>query len=248
MIRRFRCISLLTGLLILAGCAVTNFEQQLANGDQAVIYWAVDVTSEYRETFKDEGIGLGVPASARYRMWPIFRPIGPGDRLIDKDGDRIGNVPYNIDQRILTNTGERWVYWEAHTVAPGTYSLTSTRETARFVLVGFDRLTDTSLLIPAPASSEDRNYTLTDATPSFQVAAGEAVYVGTFVGKVTMRDRTYTTAEKTTKSYRIDEADKRAIAAAARLDPSRNIRSVDLFTGKAAALQAYTKPNTKKDD
>ncbi|MBO6784107.1 MAG: hypothetical protein JJ899_12675 [Alphaproteobacteria bacterium] len=234
-------------LLIAAGCAATNFEQQLAEGEQAVIFWAVEVVPEYREKEADESIGFGIPSSDRYQMWPIISPIGPGDRLVDADGDRIRNVPYTINHSRLWRDDDRRYFWEAKIVDPGTYSLIAVREQARFVLVGFDRLYDTTLLVPAPDSFEDPNYTVTNATPSFQVNAGEAVYIGTFVGTVTMRSRSYITTEKTTKSYRTDEADKRAVAAAARIDPSRPIRTVNLFDGKPAALRAYSKPHTEDD-
>ena len=234
-------------LVFLSGCAATNFEQQLSKGEQSVVFWAVEVVTEYREEVEDDSIGFGIPSSERYQMWPILSPLGPGDRLVDKDGDRVRSVPYLINHSRLWRDDDRRYFWEAKIVEPGVYSLTDVRETARFVLVGFDRLYDTSLLIPPPASREDPTYVLTDDTPSFRVNPGEAVYIGTFVGNVTIRSRAYVTTEKTTKSYRVDEADKRAVAKAARIDPSRPIRSVNLFAGKPAALRAFTKPHTKDD-
>lgn len=242
-----RGLIIATAALVLVGCAARNYEQQLAKGEKSVIFWAVEVVPEYRERVADDSIGFGIPPSDRYQMWPIISPLGPGDRLVDKDGDRIRNVPYTINQSRIWRDDDRRYFWEAKIVEPGTYSLVGVREQARFVLVGFDRLFDTSLLLPAPRSPEDPNYTVPNGTPSFQVNPGEAVYIGTFVGTVTMRSRAYVTTEKTTKSYRVDEADKRAVAAAARIDPSRPIRTVDLFNGKPTTFRAYSKPHTKDD-
>jgi hypothetical protein len=133
-----------------------------------------------------------------------MRPVGPGDRLVDEDGDSIRSVvpaplPWTRREDRKEGFGGELV-WNAVTVDPGTYTLVRIIEQARFMLVGFERLFDTWLLVPPPPKPDDPAYVVNADAPHFKVGSGETVYIGTFIGNVISR-RTNLKTDEVRKDY-----------------------------------------------
>jgi len=234
---------LLIVMLVLGACALGTFEQDLKKGEKAVIFWAVEkaVVREGRAVELDPGFAR--PMTDFYSLHLSLLPVGPGDRLVDADGDRVRAVP---DPTAWSRTEDReidWggeLEWKAATVEPGTYTLVRTTEIARFVFVGFERWFESWLLVPPPENSADPNYVLNDQAPSFTVSAGEHVYIGTFVGNVISRSSNLK-SDEVTKEYKIDPSHRAAIAQSLKIDNSK-VRTVDLLSNRPEALRSYSVP------
>lgn len=229
---------------------MANIDKKLAAGETAVIAWSVEIETD-RQTGVATAFLFGPGAERYYSLIPgiVPKPADGGsssyeDAIVNRK-PKLGREPgWGIAPFKESVRGQNDLYWFVHPVAPGDYTLAHIDEGARFAMIGGTRGFITPIGIPKSGGAGRADMILPPDTPTFKLAPGDAVYLGTFTGRIETKGGEVgtTRAETVSKSYALLPGDAVVVAERLKIKPDQ-VRLVDLFASRGRAWQQYIQPH-----